>query len=284
MLRLPGEGDRQGAAAAGGGRERQGHLPRPGAGVRGRTTPAASACRTIGERPLRDGRPAGKLLNVCYDLPSRRLEDSGDFKAIVSGEPIRAQRKNEPAFDFEPYCRLLFSANNLPESDDVSHGYFRRWYIVPFDGQTSRRATRPAPAGEIVAETPAAQRVERPAEPGAALDAPVPGRGASRETSPSMDEAIEEFMAILDPFPAVAAGSRAGGRAQGWVETAANDRGATGSGASGGGGGSPSAPRRWGRRSGGVPERASATAGARRAGRGRRRGVSRQAAVGLAMG
>jgi putative DNA primase/helicase len=74
----------------------------------------------------------GKLLNICSDLPSKRLEDSGDFKAIVSGEMIRAQRKNKPAFDFTPFCRLLFSANVLPESADTSWGYFRRWYIVPF--------------------------------------------------------------------------------------------------------------------------------------------------------
>ena len=75
----------------------------------------------------------GKLLNVCMDLPSQRLEDSGDFKAIVSGEPIRAERKGMPAFHFEPYCRLLYSANNSPESSDTSQGYVRRWHIIPFD-------------------------------------------------------------------------------------------------------------------------------------------------------
>ena len=34
-----------------------------------------------------------------------------------------------PAFHFEPYCRLLFSANNLPDSVDVYQGYFRRWHM-----------------------------------------------------------------------------------------------------------------------------------------------------------
>ena len=73
----------------------------------------------IGDNPFATADLRGKLLNICTDLPSQRLDDSGDFKAIVSGETIRAERKHQPAFHFVPYCRLLYSANNLPESVDT---------------------------------------------------------------------------------------------------------------------------------------------------------------------
>ena len=161
----------------------------------------------------------GSILNLCYDLPSRRLEDSGDFKAIVSGEPVRAQRKNKPAFVFEPYCRLLFSANNLPESTDVSHGYFRRWYIVPFGVNFVPGVAPWRPAGEILAE------LFDPKELSGLLNLALPWMrrflaGEQPLTSPSMDEEVEEFRAIVDPFPlwirqqlTVSSG--------GWVETGA---------------------------------------------------------------
>ena len=161
----------------------------------------------------------GSILNLCYDLPSRRLEDSGDFKAIVSGEPVRAQRKNKPAFVFEPYCRLLFSANNLPESTDVSHGYFRRWYIVPFTVNFVPGVAPWRPAGEILAE------LFDPKELSGLLNLALPWMrrflaGEQPLTSPSMDEEVEEFRSIVDPFPLWLRG-QLDPAPSGWVETAA---------------------------------------------------------------
>jgi putative DNA primase/helicase len=169
---------------------------------------------TFGTADLR-----GSVLNLCYDLPSKRLEDSGDFKAIVSGEPVRAQRKKQPAFVFEPYCRLLFSANNLPESADVSHGYLRRWYIVPFTVSFDPETPAWRPGGEILAE------LFDPGELSGLLNAALPWMrrflaGEPPVTSASMDEEVEEFHALVDPFPLWVRQQlqSVGG---GWVETAA---------------------------------------------------------------
>lgn len=164
----------------------------------------------------------GKVLNLCSDLPSRVLDDSGDFKAIVSGEKIRAQRKNKDAFAFAPYCRLLFSANNLPESGDTSTGFFRRWYMIPFSVSFAPGNPLRRPRGELVAE------LTTPMELSGLLNlALVQMRrfmaGDPPDSSPSMDEAVEEFVAISDPFPswleaAVRAAPQAGPMA--WIETA----------------------------------------------------------------
>ncbi len=74
----------------------------------------------------------GKLVNIYTDLPSKKLEDSSVFKAILSGDPITGERKYAHPFTFKPYTRLLFSTNKLPTTIDISPAFFRRWLIIEF--------------------------------------------------------------------------------------------------------------------------------------------------------
>ncbi|GGK31705.1 hypothetical protein GCM10010965_25690 [Caldalkalibacillus thermarum] len=74
----------------------------------------------------------GKLVNTFADISHKAVENSGVFKAIVSGDTIDAERKGKDPFYYQPFAKLVFSANELPSSLDVSDGYFRRWLIVPF--------------------------------------------------------------------------------------------------------------------------------------------------------
>jgi phage/plasmid-associated DNA primase len=60
----------------------------------------------------------GKLANTCADLKSLKLSETGNFKMIVSGDSITAKRKFEHAFTFRNYAKLIFSANEIPESDE----------------------------------------------------------------------------------------------------------------------------------------------------------------------
>ncbi len=75
---------------------------------------------------------AGKLLNISGELSaSAKLQDS-EVKKIISGESIRAQRKHQKAFDFNPFAKHIITTNNLPVTVDRSFGYFRRWKVIPF--------------------------------------------------------------------------------------------------------------------------------------------------------
>lgn len=75
----------------------------------------------------------GKLMNISADLPSTTLLSDGYIKAIVAGDMIEASRKYKPSFSFKPHCRLLASMNNLPKTNDTSHGIFRRIVILEFN-------------------------------------------------------------------------------------------------------------------------------------------------------
>lgn len=75
---------------------------------------------------------AGKLLNISGELSASAKLQDGEVKKIISGESIRAQRKHQKAFDFNPYAKHIITTNNLPVTLDRSFGYFRRWKVIPF--------------------------------------------------------------------------------------------------------------------------------------------------------
>lgn len=74
----------------------------------------------------------GKLLNTFADLSAKSLDESAVFKNIVSSDRMSAEFKGVDSFDFRPFARLVFSANEIPRATDVTDGFFRRWIMVPF--------------------------------------------------------------------------------------------------------------------------------------------------------
>ena len=75
----------------------------------------------------------GKLVNTFADLKSQKLMTTGNFKTLVSGDSVRAQKKYGQPFTFRNYSKLIFSSNRIPDSDDKSQAYYKRWLILSFD-------------------------------------------------------------------------------------------------------------------------------------------------------
>lgn len=73
-----------------------------------------------------------KMLNTFADIPKKELTDTGIFKALVAGDEMIAERKGQQPFSFTNYAKLIFSANQLPETEDDTEGFWRRWIIVEF--------------------------------------------------------------------------------------------------------------------------------------------------------
>lgn len=78
-----------------------------------------------------------KLANIGDDISDEFVTDAASFKKIVTGETIDAEQKGQPKFDFEPYVKLIFSANNIPRigKGRDSSAIMRRLVIVPFNAR-----------------------------------------------------------------------------------------------------------------------------------------------------
>ena len=79
----------------------------------------------------------GKLANIGDDISDEFVVDSAEFKKIVTGQSIDAEQKGQPKFNFEPFCKLLFSANSIPRigKGRDSGAILRRLVIVPFNAR-----------------------------------------------------------------------------------------------------------------------------------------------------
>lgn len=75
----------------------------------------------------------GKMINTFADLKSEKLQDTGPFKMLVSGDWIKAERKYGQPFSFQNHAKLIFSCNNIPQSGDEGYAYFKRWLIFHFE-------------------------------------------------------------------------------------------------------------------------------------------------------
>jgi len=143
-------------------------------------------------------RLVGKLCNTGSDLPTVALAGTSMFKALTGGDTITAERKFETSFEFRPFARLLFSANSAPRSDDATHGFFRRWLVIPFNRTFDESDPDTVPRAVLDA------RLSQPGELSGllnrALDAlPTIRKGRFTESA-STRAALEEFRRTTDPL------------------------------------------------------------------------------------
>ena len=81
----------------------------------------------------------GKLANIGDDIGDEFIADAAVFKKIVSGDRINANVKHGTPVEFNPYCKLLFSANSIPRIGKAkgSDAIIDRLIIVPFNATFS---------------------------------------------------------------------------------------------------------------------------------------------------
>lgn len=79
----------------------------------------------------------GKLANIGDDIADDFISNPAMFKKITSGDRVKGEFKGQNEFFFNPYCKLLFSANNIPRIKDKSGAVLDRLVIIPFDATFS---------------------------------------------------------------------------------------------------------------------------------------------------
>lgn len=77
----------------------------------------------------------GKLANIHADLSAEKLEKTGTFKMLTGGDTIRGEKKYQDAITFKNHAKLIYSANNLPRTEDRTEAFFRRWIVIEFPNQ-----------------------------------------------------------------------------------------------------------------------------------------------------
>lgn len=82
----------------------------------------------------------GKLVNIGDDISDDFLAGRtiSTLKKIVSGNGLKAEFKGENPFTFKPYCKLFFSANDIPRTKDKTGAVLRRLVIIPFNRRFSK--------------------------------------------------------------------------------------------------------------------------------------------------
>lgn len=80
----------------------------------------------------------GKLANIGDDIGDEFIANPAVFKKLVSGDRISAERKGQDPFNFAPYAKQLFSANDIPRIKDKSGAVLDRLIIVPFNAKFSK--------------------------------------------------------------------------------------------------------------------------------------------------
>ena len=75
----------------------------------------------------------GKTLVVATEQPSQYLAATDTLNAIISGEPVAAERKFRDPVTITPRAKLCWAMNALPRVPDVGDGLFRRVKVVHFE-------------------------------------------------------------------------------------------------------------------------------------------------------
>jgi P4 family phage/plasmid primase-like protien len=77
----------------------------------------------------------GKLANIDADLSKEALKNTGILKKLTGGDYIPAEKKFLPPFQFVNHTKLLFSANEIPLTEDETDAFLSRLIIINFPNQ-----------------------------------------------------------------------------------------------------------------------------------------------------
>lgn len=78
-----------------------------------------------------------KLANIGDDIEEDFIARTSIFKKISTGNRLVAERKGQDPFEFDPYAKMIFSANNPPRIRDRTGAVQSRLLMIPFNATFS---------------------------------------------------------------------------------------------------------------------------------------------------
>jgi len=86
------------------------------------------------EYRFRAARIYRKLANFYPDLPEIAVRNVGNFKVITGEDVIPIERKHKEPFEWLPYTKHIFSANEPPPVFNADRAFWNRWIVIEFIG------------------------------------------------------------------------------------------------------------------------------------------------------
>ena len=96
----------------------------------------------------------GAWANIRNDIDDKMLQNTGKFKEIVSGDPIKVEEKRQPTFTIEPTAKHMYAANQLPDAAVDDDAFYRRILLVAFPTTVPREQRDPRLGGKLREELP----------------------------------------------------------------------------------------------------------------------------------
>jgi putative DNA primase/helicase len=76
-----------------------------------------------------------KLANVDADLSGDTLKNTGVLKKLTGNDLLPGENKFQNPFRFKNQAKLIFSCNEMPNTEDITDAFFRRLIIINFNKQ-----------------------------------------------------------------------------------------------------------------------------------------------------
>jgi P4 family phage/plasmid primase-like protien len=111
-------------------------------GVIGNQNISAEALKDICKGGFSPGYLWSKWANIFGDMPYGELKDTSIIKKLTGNDTLMCNRKHKTAFPFKNYAKLIFSTNELPQTADKSHAFYRRVALIEFPNDFSKTENR----------------------------------------------------------------------------------------------------------------------------------------------
>lgn len=73
-----------------------------------------------------------KMANLSADISNTALKNTGEFKKLTGHDLVSASRKFLTKVNFVNYAKMIFCANELPTTNDITTAFFNRWVMIDF--------------------------------------------------------------------------------------------------------------------------------------------------------
>lgn len=93
-----------------------------------------------------------KLINISHENSSKIFESSV-FKSYISGEPLDVKELYKDTYTTTNYPQTIMASNSMPQSDDYSEGYYRRFIFIPFNVTIPKERVNPNLKEELCEES-----------------------------------------------------------------------------------------------------------------------------------